>query len=232
MAPAADKLPTPIPFSYSDLVNIIQIKGLSWQYIDQGDSYFVFASDQGIIYSTTIYKSPLSVGGIDPNQEQTNQLDFETKYKTIANKPLAQKLAPFAAGTVQFSGDSSDVVDIPSGSSTFNMDYKIDPKVFPNGVYLTGGELLTLNSAMGDFVSAQVVDVDGVLGAGLGFVVNTYIRRFYVQVPLNTQATITMEIDTNYAALIPANLYLRLSYTSVGATTVSAAVNYMLHAPL
>jgi hypothetical protein len=222
-----------IQLSYSDFKTTVLGKNLTWQYTADTDHYNIFAVDSGVNYSTIIYLPGAAVGPeIDMTAEASNQSDFETNYKPYANQPIAQALFPFAVGTVRFAGDSAAIAFIAPGSLSFNMDYRVDPTLYPRGLYITGGELVLFNSAFGDYISAQVVDNDNVLGDGAGLVLDTYINRWYTQVPINDKSTTTMEIETNYAALIYPGLYLRLSYTSTGGVTVGVAVNYDLHQPL
>lgn len=135
----------------------------------------------------------------------------------------APKQTPFAEPIVSFSGDS--ISGTVTAGQTVNIDYPLTSAKFPAGAYLDGGFLISSGAAYGDHFSAQVVDVDNILGYGAGFVVNTYIIQWYID-PARR-----MEVKTNYAALIIPGLYLRIVYTSTGTQNVWVGVNYQLHAP-
>lgn len=111
------------------------------------------------------------------------------------------------------------------GTATKNTTTNLDFKITGSKEYIQGGQLLYQNAAWGDYITAQVVDVDNVLGQGAGTVLNEYIKKRYV-CPSLCQA----ELEVPYAGKIPQNCYLRIKYTSVGTSTdVDVAVNYSLH---
>ena len=64
--------------------------------------------------------------------------------------------------------------------------------------------------ADGDYIEFEVVDIDNLLGLGAGTVLNRYIETEYVKA--NTEAI----ISGNSAVKIPAGIYLRTRYVSVG----------------
>ena len=111
------------------------------------------------------------------------------------------------------------------GTATKNTTTDLDFKVTGAKEYVQGGQLLFQNAAWGDYITAQVVDVDNVLGYGAGTVLNEYIKKRYVHPDIGKS-----ELEVPYAGLIPQNTYLRIKYTSVGTSTdVNIAVNYSLH---
>lgn len=112
--------------------------------------------------------------------------------------------------------------DATSGTAshgvTTNIDYKITGKYM-----LYGAEMLYTNAANGDYVTLQIVDKDNVLGYGAGFVVNEWVKKWYVPFSEN-RWKVTSEVTSE----IPQNLYARLIYTSVGEQDVLVKMNYYM----
>jgi len=94
-------------------------------------------------------------------------------------------------------------------------------QVLSSTVRLQGGYYWVKNPALGDKVSLKVVDVDDILGGGAGVVVSDYVTDMPVA-PWDHQ----QELESPTAGLIPAGLYLRITYTSTGADAVDLGVTY------
>ena len=77
----------------------------------------------------------------------------------------------------------------------------------------------------GDYIQFQVVDVDNILGAGAGYVLDTFASEWYMD---HTKCSQTRP-DVWYSAEIPAGLYIRINYTSVGASNVDVKCNFQNH---
>lgn len=98
----------------------------------------------------------------------------------------------------------------------------IDFKITDNPKFLTGAEFYTKSSAIGDFITVQIVDVDNVLGGGANLVVRQLINKFYVFPDQQ------MLLELPFSGRIPKDLYLRIKYTSVGGINVDVLCNYLL----
>ena len=106
-------------------------------------------------------------------------------------------------------------------NSTSSIDYLVPEERFINGV-----SLLLKNHVWGDHVKFQVVDKDNVMGYGAGLVLDTFGDQWYVNDEKQDQDDVTAE----YPARIPAGLYIRLVYTSVGTVyDVQVKMNMWLH---
>lgn len=106
-------------------------------------------------------------------------------------------------------------------NSTTNIDFKVTV----DNIFINGGLILYKNANWGDYITAQVVDIDNVLGYGANLVLQEYITKWYVH-PDDKELKILLD----YAGKIPINTYLRIKYTSTGVVTdVDIAVNYALH---
>lgn len=102
-----------------------------------------------------------------------------------------------------------------------NIDYKLAEARHVNGI-----RILLKDHAWGDSCHFEVVDVDNVLGLGAGYVVDRFGDTWYIDPNISTQPDVIIP----YPASIPANLYIRLIYNSVGVTTdVSVQFNLFLH---
>lgn len=118
---------------------------------------------------------------------------------------------------------SQGIAGIAAKGVSSNIDLKLTDDCF-----ITGGVLRTQGSEFGDKASFQVVDKDNILGLGAETVLAQYFTNWYMRSDSQEQ------IDENipYPAKIPANLYLRVVYHSVGCLDVMVAVNYRLHKAL
>lgn len=111
-----------------------------------------------------------------------------------------------------------------TGTATKNTTTDFDFKIESTSICLNGGQIIYQNANWGDYVTAQVVDKDGVY-APAGTVLNEYIIKRYL-LPANGKEMVCLE----YGSIVPINAYLRLKYTSTSATTdVDVAINYYLH---
>lgn len=100
-----------------------------------------------------------------------------------------------------------------------------DFKVTGTKTWINGGEFLYKNAVWGDYIEAQIIDIDNVLGLGANTVLKHYIVKRYLHPDVKC---VNLELD--YAGKIPQNTYLRIKYHSVGTTNdVDIAVNYHLH---
>jgi hypothetical protein len=94
---------------------------------------------------------------------------------------------------------------------------------FSSGFYLCGGGYKTDgNAADGDYVEFSIVDVDNVLGYGYNVTLGGFVTTDYVWA--NKEWQVLME-DGKF---IPAGIYLKFKYVSVGGTDVKACVWYDL----
>lgn len=92
-----------------------------------------------------------------------------------------------------------------------------------NDVYLEGIKLYIGSTAIdGDYVEFEVVDVDNILGYGANFVVNKMAETKYVRAN-QEYLRISDAIKT-----IPAGLYLRLKYVSIGGQNVILHLDHLL----
>ena len=131
------------------------------------------------------------------------------------------QLAHFASTNVNKNGQG--VIFTALAGQTTNGDYKLVDDCF-----ITGGILSTLTSTFGDSTTFQVIDIDNIMGYGANVVLGQYITNWYMR--SDTQLQIDESIP--YPAKIYTGLYLRVRYTSIGATDVQVIVNYRLHKAL
>jgi hypothetical protein len=109
---------------------------------------------------------------------------------------------------------------VATAGTTTNNDFYIT-----DDCLIDGAVFVTINSALGDYIDCQVVDVDNILGYGAGTVLGQYVYNWYV----NPNETFQFNYESKYPAKIFGGLYLRFSYVSVGTTNVDIIVNYTLH---
>jgi hypothetical protein len=172
--------------------------------------YDIWAGDQLTIFTCGIKKE-------NPTVDPSDQKVFEDDYLPMANTVNPLTVDPIAGSTVILDGDAVSG-SIPKGSA-------VDIDFGPIGEQrlLKGGHLITDKSVMGDWVKFQVIDIDDVLGQGAGFVVATFIKKWFVP------PTGMIQFETPQASKIFAGLYIRCTYTSVGTVNnVTAGINYLL----
>lgn len=203
--------------TYQELKDLVAKKNLAWQYFETASKYELFALDGVQKYEAVILKSLENVVGADPVQEAANKADFEANYKSKANFAIGQRPYAFATGDFQFYGDGN-FSECPAGG-TVQVEY-----VFAENLYVNGGELYVLGSALGDWIKIEVVHPQ----AG---VVATYVAKRYVPMAPAAGPSGYMKLATPYAAYISAGLKLRLTYnsTAAGGAAPKFAVNYDLH---
>jgi hypothetical protein len=148
---------------------------------------------------------------LDP--DTADYTEFVTSYKTSTSRRVGTSTTALPnPEDYRFRGTSTGWGTCAAGQTT-NID--ITPSSTEDR-WVSGGILLTDNSARGDTVSFSVVHP-------LAGVVETYVPSWAVLSGLSQQ-----KIEV-YPARIPAGLKLRVSYTSVGGTDAYCAVNYYLH---
>lgn len=120
--------------------------------------------------------------------------------------------------------DFDFLADGVRATATKNTTTTIDYKIIDTNAYISGGRILTNKAIFGDYFAIEIIDKDNVLGYGYNTVLQTYVRKWYVD-PVNHS-----ELEAPYAGKPPFNTYLRLTYTSTGTTDdVDVAVVYHLH---
>lgn len=102
-----------------------------------------------------------------------------------------------------------------AGTSS-NIDYKLTEERL---VY--GGQAILKNHAFGDSIKFQVIDIDNILGLGVGTVLGEYMAGWLIADDTQVQPVVMVDFPTK----ISPNIYFRIVYTSVGATNVSVGVN-------
>lgn len=104
-----------------------------------------------------------------------------------------------------------------------NIDWKL-----PEDRWISGGILLATGVHWGDKIAVQICDVDNILGAGAGYVLDEYVSDFYVV----SDSQFQVQLDSPYIALVPANLYVRIKYTNTSLIdAVEVAMNMVTHVP-
>ncbi len=106
-----------------------------------------------------------------------------------------------------------------AGTAT-SYDYLIS-----EGRIIDGTQIILKDHAFGDHVAFKIVDVDNMFGYGAGVVLETFGDTWYVASDKQDQGHIRMP----YSAEIIAGLYIRVVYTSVGATNVGVKLNLFVH---
>jgi hypothetical protein len=118
------------------------------------------------------------------------------------------------------------------GTATAGTTTDIDFAIGAQDRYINGARLLAKGAAWGDSAGFLVVDKDGVY-AGVLYPPDTplpvTLSQFIYTWAINDQVNDQGANAFPYVARIPAGTYIRVSYTSVGATDVQIALNALLH---
>jgi hypothetical protein len=123
----------------------------------------------------------------------------------------------FNTGIYEFVGRSAGPLNVSAGQSNSIL------LLMTEDVYIDGGMIYAENGKVGDWIKAEVVDVDNMYGFGANTVLYTYIEKWFI---IPNDKTI---IQTPYSGKISAGMYLKITYTSTGDTDVSIFGNYRLH---
>lgn len=185
-------------------------KNLNNQYVDNGRTYELYGPDANdLTWHTSILKT-------DPaNADQT---DFEDNHEANFNFAVGNRAYPFSTSDFDFQGNGV----LATATKTTTTD--IDLVVPSPGMYVNGGEVYAKDAVIGDYIVCQVIDKDNVLGYGANTVLKQWITKWYI-IP-DTK----MELSTPYAGFIPAGVYMRTKYTSIGTTNdVTLLGNYFFH---
>ncbi len=129
-----------------------------------------------------------------------------------------RRSSDMSADNVKFRGTSLSFTAV-AGAAT-NGDHKLT-----DGRLFDGLGLLVKDAAWGDSVRLQVVDVDNILGYGAGLVLDEFATTWLINPQAYDQGYWRLE----YSAEIPANLYIRVIYNSVGGANVGVGANLFLH---
>jgi len=111
------------------------------------------------------------------------------------------------------------------GTAAHGATTNLDLAIGAEDRHISGLHLLLINHVEADTIGLQVVDVDNVLGYGAGVVLKTFGINWNVNSEREDQGQNTF----NFVAKIPAGIYIRIAYTSTGATDVTVKLNVMLH---
>jgi hypothetical protein len=199
---------------------------------EEAASWHVCAIDGTMIHETRIFK--------DDSEELS---DFESSFASFSgNAVLAPQntvvasTPPFAQPTFRTKRNATgDIITVAPGA-----DEEVQ-FMLASERYVSGGSLVIENAEFGDYVVAEVEDVDGVIPAPYRAalcenwpVVATYIEKEYIEVStpgsVQTGAITVHKIQTApLNAKITAGLYLCIHYYSVNSgLNRKLAVNYHL----
>jgi hypothetical protein len=137
---------------------------------------------------------------------------------------------PFASPDYRTKRDSTAFISTIEAGSSVNLDY-----ILPETRYVSGGSLIVKNAQFGDYISASVVDVNGVIPQAYRAslcenwpIVSTYICREWVEVSDGVHTK--HRVDTYpLNAKITQGLFLRITYNATNSgNTREACVNYNL----
>lgn len=201
---------------------VIATKNILMQYSERNDRYDIYASDGPFIWSYSIIKE------IPASAEQT---DFETNFKTKANQKVGNETQPFAIPSYRTKRMAIAAPVLCPKNSTTEILYKLTQEFFTKG-----GCLIVENPQFGDYVFAEVVDIDGVIPAPYRAalceawpVVAAYILKEYVEV--NGATLVVHRIDTQpLSAKITSGLYLSLHYVAVNSgVDRNMLINYYMN---
>lgn len=111
------------------------------------------------------------------------------------------------------------------GTATAGATTNLDFAVGAEDRHMSGLSLILKNHAEADTIGLSVVDVDNILGYGAGVVLKTFGITWGVDETVSTQ----IPHSFNFVAKLNAGFYIRVAYTSTGATNVTVKLNAVLH---
>lgn len=204
-------------------------KSLYLQYSESSTYYAVYASDGPFLWEYSLIKD----GGADV-------LDFETNYKALANQKIGgADIFPFAIPTHRTKRNA--VTGPATNGSTQCLINSITEIKFllTQELFANGGCLVIKNAEFGDYVTAEVQDIDGVIPVPYRPalceawpLVSSYVEKEFIEF-IGGVYTIH-KLDTKpLAAKIAPNLYLCLNYHTLNSgLTREVLINYYLNKKL
>jgi len=161
-----------------------------------------------------------------------DQTDFETNYKTSANKSAPaligiQEQVPFAKPDFRTKRSKTSSIITVAVNTTEDIDYLLTEER-----YVSGGAIIYNSAEMGDYITASVYDKDGIIPEAYRTalceswpVVAQYIVGEWIP-----KGDCIYTIDTYpLNAKVTAGLYLRVSYTAINSGAErKVGINYFL----
>lgn len=168
----------------------------------------VYAKNIGLLADVLYNKVTLTINGNE----------FSGSQAVDILQTLSVLSAPFSEPTYRTKRDAITAPITVAPNNTINIDYALTEER-----YVCGGQMLVQNVEFGDYFSAEVNDVNGVIPAPYRPVVceahptvAKYINKEYVLIHDGTNKLGKCEIDTRpLAAKVTAGLYLRVTYTAI-----------------
>lgn len=92
--------------------------------------------------------------------------------------------------------------------------------------YLVVGAVFSaIDTTFGDTVDFQIIDKDNALGYGNNIVLDQYVTNWAIDPGASRQ----IDYNNPYPGKVPAGVYLRLIYNSVGEVNPKISINYLVH---
>lgn len=190
-----------IKLTWSEFTSIINVKKLFVQYFDKGSSYDVWAEDHGMTYITSIVKesSSKNISGLDSDQEEANQTEFETSYKSDANRPLT---AADSALQSWFEGKQIEI-DGPSASGICEWQFGTDS-------YINKICVIPMDAEFGDYVDLTMHYISALDPN------ETQVGQYAKNMFLEGNQPSSMWFYGNGAGKIPYGIKVRCTYNKTG----------------
>lgn len=213
--------------SWADFKNLVSTKSLKPQYYETSTTWEIFAKEsEGFIWIIALLKNT------------ADATDFEDNHKANYNKPIDIQET---GGVKEPNGMRARLIGLTNTNISFGQTVNIDwliPQLSWAGsnkqIYFDGVQYYAKNATVGDNVTFQVIDKDGI-GVTLGWYSQAQfdaMGNLYVAEEFATNWFISpdkLETILLYRAKMISGLYLRIIYASTGLTTVQFACNLYRH---
>jgi hypothetical protein len=170
---------------YDTFWSFISSKNLLPQYINSGDRYIIFATEDNVSWETIVQQDGTS-----------NQTDFEANHKASCNQPLEIKASVGRPLRVSASPQPLNTVEhwqgyqlvLPAGQLSAYIDIS-----FANNVYLHGGYIVSADVDFDDYIQADVL-----LAANSAEYIPGIINSAYMipNLPVSFESAESMEFPT------------------------------------
>jgi hypothetical protein len=212
---------------WSTLRDFLDARGLSAQYVEDDNFYYIKAADGYFGLETVISKTS--------DFEAADKAEWEDDYKAYGNQSpktntVIESTPPFAQPTYRTKRNATSSLITIAANSHEHVDFRLTAER-----YVSGGCIIVDGAEFGDYAEAEVVDADSVIPEAYRAAlcenwptVAKYIEKEWIEV--NKGGITRHKIDTYpLNAKITAGLYLRVTYytTSTGSSR-SVGVNYYL----
>ena len=198
---------------WASVKSLLTGRNISAQCVTVGSNYWIKAKD-GIFELECLLPTNTSLS--------TDSADFVTNFLPTANvAPRSNVVQVLGADTLTLCPFGAFSGSLLAAGTVTAWDI-----VLPEAMVLRGAVFFSADATVGDWISVQVVDKDNVTGQGGTpsdpTILGTYAISYYIASGVPNKVE-----DVSISQSLPAGVYMRINYTSVGTVAPHAIINFI-----